>query len=454
STDLTFPLATPTTKHTRFAIWLGNSGKLLNVVDKTLEIIDPAHPQQAQQLPKSLRGWISSNGWATDEKGQTVVFATDDGWLCLEGDPSDPASWRERSLPEPPSASPPLALDPERNRLLHGGSACTLWSTSLSGNLETKKLAVLDEAVRHASALPDGALVAATWNTYFHVQEGTPPVEIHKTNDVGLLPCGDSLLLRVSDPLSRSTDFTYGALVPPNKLGELFSMKQPPVLHERLPVMISSVNSGYQKVRYQVSEITKEHKQAMVHDVEIAGYNITPPIAESRDSFLAVQWEQNLVRVQAATGEVTPLRDDLPPNIRDSHLFPTGDRVLLLRAYPFPPLIFPLAPEAPVIELSGITGEWVGQTSKLGFTRNGKGVWLSKNNGSAGLWDGQTGKQVAEAITYEDGTSLLALPDGRCIFSENARGRAFLRKSGTTELTPVESTPEVLEVLAPYFEMP
>jgi hypothetical protein len=443
-----------------FRHWLGDSGKLITIGRESLELVDPVRPEERHALSIPLPGKRLYLDLDSDASGETIVVASSMGWLCYEGDPADPSSWRERVMADVPFSYPVLDFHPEGIRMIHGGHDGALWTTSLSGKVETKRQHIAGAPVIRAASFPDGTLIAATEDDYHLIREGKPPKDIAPiAENTGLRSCGDHVLLWSYDyenaRINSQVNSRFGALTSTGKMGDSFPMPNNPLLHDRLPVIIHTTSVG-NVAHYRVSEITAEGKCVLLHDRKDVYANYAyKPIVESRDSFLIVQSERSLARVNAATGTVTPLRDDMPISVSEGYLHPSGDRLFLVR-HPgsVAPVIFPLAPDAPAIELTPMTGLWGDNVDWLGFTRNGKGAWLRKDDGSVGLWDCETGKAVAGFNAYEDGGAVVFLPDGRCAFSEQARGRAFLRKTGSTTLVAAESTPAVLEVLAPYLQLP
>jgi len=452
TSDLALSPAIPATEIGSNLRWLGDSGRLVSRKFKILNVIDPAHPEKHQPLPVTLplNGAVSMD---FDQHGRTIVLGNSGEWVCFDGDPATQDPWRERTLPDVPFTCPVQDFHPEGKRLIHSSDAGDMWSTPLTGTEKPKREFSTGEKVQQAGSFPDGTLVATTTGAYHLIKNGGLVEKLDGiASDTDQFPSGTFFLLRAMD--MKSSNWTLGAVTAEGKSGELFTINRAPVLHDTLPLFLGYV-VGSPTMRFQLSEISNDLKRVVLHEGEVVSFGYDArPIVESRDSLLMILPESKLARFQASTGISTTLREDLPNYVDEGHLSPEGDRLLVLRRFNDAPFIAPLSPDAPIIELSAMAGEWKDEVECLGFTRNGKGVWLSKKDGNAGLWGCHTGKAVAEVSLYEDGEAMVFLPDGRCTFSEKAKGRAFLRKLGSTELTPVESSPGVIEVLAPYLEMP
>lgn len=81
--------------------WLGKTGKFVTVTPdaKFIEWIDPADPGTRRKLPVALPPVGGIARIDCDAEGRTLVIASDKGWFCFEGDPTDPTSWKARNYP-------------------------------------------------------------------------------------------------------------------------------------------------------------------------------------------------------------------------------------------------------------------------------------------------------------------------------------------------------------------
>ncbi|MCW1886813.1 hypothetical protein OKA04_18885 [Luteolibacter flavescens] len=446
--------------------WFGDSGKLLSIKTdkgsgrKTVEAIDPSKPSETKALSISFPRGVTITKLDTDRSGRLIAAATDKGWFCYEGNPENADSWKLREFPDVPLSRALSSIHPDGKTALYGSKSGAIHGITMEHGLQGKVQGELQAEVTEVIAFPDGGMMASTKNDGFFLRAGQRPARAVDESFEVFWKCGDFIVRNA--PGARSGNMQMEVIRSDGEILDSFTDEEElPTFHPVKP-LIMHFDAGYEKSRYRISEITPEGKCRVLHDSERLSEDALWAVAEDADTFLMISHPASLHRVDARSGKSTKLRDGLPRDINSIYLVPSGKSLLALCNDFKNPVLIPLDPEKPCIELPRTVADFGKSTARWkGFTPNGRGVWIDSGLGIlddyesyAGLWDTESGKLVARLRVHEDGAAVVLLSDGRCDFNAAAAGLVKRRKAGETTLSPVEPSPEIFEVLAPYLKAP
>lgn len=440
--------------------WLGETGKMLWWSDRDrVEILDPADPSRKDVLPLVFKGRTVTS-IDTDRAGRLIGISTDKGWFCFDGEPGDPQSWKPREFPSISVVANVRHSHRDGKTMLYSSASGAIGSVSLEPGLPYRAIGKMNDEVLRIATFPDGKLMASTDSDHMIFEEGKTPLSKSDGDAHTIWNCHNFILRNA--PRAIVGNLKLEVVRSDGEILDSFTHEEqwPEVNPDKAVVLYFSRSTN--TARYKLAEITNEGRYRLTHEFEIPeekGYKAYP---ESADSVFLFSGDGVLERIDARTKKRTKLRDGVPNNVEEVEVS-VGGKFMVVQLRNDPQFVYiPLDPKKPCVTIAKIAPEFPpGLRHLIGLTPNHNGVWFDDYHEMAelpqtyaSLCEVASGKLVARLRVYENGGAIVLLPDGRCHFNQEAAGLVMRRKAGETTLSPAESSPDVLKVLAPYCGKP
>lgn len=440
--------------------WVGKTGRVVTYsnTSKNISILNPATNENHKIKPTDFARDEITTGIDCDQSGETMVVSTTEAWYCFERDEGNVLKWKERKYKSIPAELCFTDICPATNRLLYPAPRGKAMALTLDSKLASIDVGTLNNNITLLKSFRNGQLIAATNKEYFLLNEGMP----RKVCKVGLFPvierCGNHILLDSTSINSYAPKYT---IIDDKGIqsNELTFNNTRPIFHSGLPIFFAASDSE-QSMQVQLFKIGENGNSTLLHDISIDGDAAVEAIPEGDNSFLAFQYDRKLVRVNLPSGEAKLLRETNHECPSNGHLSPDGKYIVALdNGTDEFPCIVPLDKKKPIQFLT-ISNEHLKGAEMIGFTGNGKGVWLNVPPQEIFLWDVQsrsaclfdvaTGKSILSAKVYENSAAILYTEDGHCLFNELATELVHARKLGQTDISKVSSEKKLIDILKNY----